>query len=234
MNIHHRELLQMVQAAPNKDFGFFDLAHYLGTPHTVYGIDTPTRKDIVRKWKNEHHDLSYEAYLKLTISLNRGYSFEEKLLSSSVLGSFPTYLKQIDPMFLDGLLEHLTGWAEIDSLCQSTFGADEMLAQWDKWKKVLQQFNQSSWISKRRASLVLLTKPCRQSNDKRLSILAFQNTTNLMHEKDILITKAISWLLRALIKHHKDEVSQYLKENESRLPKIAVREVRRKIETGKK
>lgn len=234
MNIHHRELLQMVQAAHKKDFGFFDLAHYLGTPHTVYGIDTATKKDIVRTWKTKHKDLTYDEYLELIVSLNKGDSFEEKLLSSSILGSFPTYLRQIDPMFLDGLLEHLTGWAEIDSLCQSTFGADEMLAQWGKWKKVLQQFNQSSWISKRRASLVLLAKPCRESDDQRLSSLAFQNVSNLLREKDILITKAISWLLRALIKHHKDEVSQYLKDNEFRLPKIAVREVRRKILTGKK
>lgn len=234
MNTHHHELLQMIEAAPKKDYGTFNISNYLGTPNNIYGIDTATKKDIVRTWKDNHKDLTYDDYLELIVSLNNGDSFEEKLLSSSILGSFSKYLKQIDPMFLDGLLEHLNGWAEIDNLCQSTFGADEVLAQWDTWEKVLKQFNQSSWISKRRASLVLLAKPCRESDDQRLSTLAFQNVSNLLHEKDILITKAISWLLRELTKQHKDEVSQYLKEHEPYLPKIALREVKRKIETGKK
>lgn len=53
-------------------------------------------------------------------------------------------------------------------------------------------------------------------------------------EKHVMITKAISWLLRSLIKYHKNEVTVYLKKNSLTLPKIAVREVRRKLETGKK
>ena len=55
-----------------------------------------------------------------------------------------------------------------------------------------------------------------------------------MHEKDILITKAISWLLRSLVKYHKNEVDQVIEQNKETLPKIAIRETKRKIETGRK
>lgn len=234
MNTHHQTLLNLVKVAPKKDYSSFNIAHYLGTPNKIYGIDTQTKKDIVKTWKIANEDLTYDEYIEVIVSLNRGDSFEEKLLSSWILWSFPKYRKRINLVLLDGLLEHLTGWAEIDNLCQSMFGAEEMLARQNEWEKVLKQFNKSSWVSKRRASLVLLVKPCRESNDQQLSTLAFQNIDALMHEKDILITKAISWLLRELTKQHRNEVTNFVLNNEARLPKIATREVKRKLSTGKK
>jgi len=74
----------------------------------------------------------------------------------------------------------------------------------------------------------------RQSDDERLSKLAFENIENLKSEKEILITKAVSWLLRSLVKFHKNEVAIYLKENKVSLPKIAYREALAKVETGRK
>jgi len=88
--------------------------------------------------------------------------------------------------------------------------------------------------SRRRASLVLLTKSVRGSNDARLSKLAFKNIDLLKGEKDILITKAVSWLLRSLIKNHRVEVVDYINKNRQILPKIAIRETERKLKTGRK
>jgi 3-methyladenine DNA glycosylase AlkD len=89
-------------------------------------------------------------------------------------------------------------------------------------------------VHKRRASLVLLTKPVRDSENKRLADLAFANIDRLKNERSILVTKAISWLLRDLIRHHRERVETYLFENSDCLPKIAIRETRRKLLTGKK
>ena len=49
-----------------------------------------------------------------------------------------------------------------------------------------------------------------------------------------MISKAISWVLRSLIKHHRKLVADYLTSNVATLPKIAVRETLIKLETGKK
>ena len=89
-------------------------------------------------------------------------------------------------------------------------------------------------VHKRRAGLVLLTEPLRESADPRLARLAFANIGKLKGDKDILITKAVSWLLRALIKHHRQEVERYLKDNSNSLPKIALRETRNKLKSGHK
>ena len=74
----------------------------------------------------------------------------------------------------------------------------------------------------------------RNSDDSRLSKLAFEQIENLKSEKEILITKAVSWLLRALVKFHQKEVFQYLEKNKDSLPKIAYREALSKALTGKK
>jgi 3-methyladenine DNA glycosylase AlkD len=73
-----------------------------------------------------------------------------------------------------------------------------------------------------------------QSANEEFADLAFTLINRLKHEKDILITKAISWLLRAMIKNHKSKVAAYLQKNYDKLPKIAARETKRKLETGRK
>ena len=125
-------------------------------------------------------------------------------------------------------------WAENDVLCQSNFTAENILNRWSDWKKWLKEFNKSPNINKRRASLVLLTKSLRQSDDPRLSKLAFENVENLKGEKDILITKAVSWILRSLVTFHKTELLEYLDKNKESLPKIAYREALSKALTGRK
>lgn len=64
--------------------------------------------------------------------------------------------------------------------------------------------------------------------------MAFTNIDKLKKDPEILVTKAISWLLRDLIKHKRQRVGTYLKENENTLPRIALRETKAKLLTGRK
>ena len=82
--------------------------------------------------------------------------------------------------------------------------------------------------------MVFLTKPVRDSSDKRFARLSLEVINRVKKEKEILITKAISWLLRDLIKNHRQSVGKYLRNNLESLPKIAVRETRNKLVTGRK
>ena len=70
--------------------------------------------------------------------------------------------------------------------------------------------------------------------DEEVADTALENIELLKHEKEILITKAISWVLRSMIRHHREKVAEYLEENAATLPAIAVRETRTKLSTGKK
>jgi 3-methyladenine DNA glycosylase AlkD len=74
----------------------------------------------------------------------------------------------------------------------------------------------------------------RYSGEVRLSDLAFAVVERLKGERPILITKAVSWLLRSMAPRHGLAVAAYLEANAATLPAVAVRETRTKLATGTK
>jgi len=48
-------------------------------------------------------------------------------------------------------------------------------------------------------------------------------------EKEDIITKALSWLLRSMVANYRDDVADYLEKNKDSLPPVAVRETERKL-----
>jgi 3-methyladenine DNA glycosylase AlkD len=195
---------------------------YLGTNKPTRCIKTGDLQKLAKK---------FPPNVELINSLyQNGTSFDELAVAATLAG----LNKNITPNLIDNWLDYTVGWAEVDSLCQSSFDSSRLLNQWSQWKKLLNKLSQNKNIHKRRASLVLLCKSLRQSNDPRLSQLAFKLIDQLKSEKEILITKAISWILRSLTQHHFQEVAQYLDDNQNSLPRIAIRETKNKLLTGKK
>lgn len=231
---YHLQLLEEIKSRAHQDLKHQWVSSYLGTTHHRYGLRTPVARLITKEFVKNDPSLSDNEITSLLNSLFAGQSFEEKGAASHLLEYLPKYRRQLDPLILDSWLDDLVGWAEIDTLCQSNFTAKDLLSQWDKWSKLILKLNHDPNIGKRRASLVLLANPVIQSDELKLAVLAFENICRLKHENDILITKAISWLLRSLIQHHRTKVEEYLSVNRDSLPKIAVRETNRKLQTGKK
>ena len=237
MNIYHKNLLDMVEKESKTNPTYYKLpVGYSGDKNSKkdYNLSNPQIRHILNTFKQNHSNIESSEFLKLLNSLYKGISSTEKYISGYLLEYYPNLRKQVKPKNLDQWINNLVGWAQIDSLCQSRFSAEEILSNWKEWKKLLTEFSKSPNISKKRASLVLLTKPVRDIRNDKLKELAFENIDQLKSEKDILITKAISWLLRDMTKSYRKEVIQYLKDNKDSLPKIALRETTRKLETGKK
>ena len=207
---------------------------YLGSNKKFHGLNTK-EMGILAKTTIKENNLNKKETVDLINSLYKnGISYTEISLAAAILSLSPKLLAKFNPEHLDKWLNYTCGWAENDVLCQSNFTSEILLSNWQNWQKILKEFNKSFSINKRRASLVLLVKSLQQSDDPRLSVLAFQNIENLKSEKEILITKAVSWLLRALVAFHKQEVLDYLAKNKETLPKIAYREALSKAITGKK
>lgn len=230
---YHKEILKSLGASkgtPNKHFG----SNYGGNNDPSLHINIPTLRTLVKDFVNKHKNLTLNELLALIDLLYKGKYDDEKQFGGKLLQHYPIHKRNIKPAKLNIWLNHLNGWSQVDSLCQSVFSAEDMTRNWNKWQKILINLSQDKNINKRRASLVLLTTPIHQSTDAKFANLAFILINRLKHEKDILITKAISWLLRGMIKNHRNEVVTYLQENQDELPKIAVRETKRKLETGRK
>ena len=235
-SVYHREILREIkqhaarEGAPYVDHG----DSYIGTTKPCYYIRTTVVRQFAKDWIRRHPELTPADYLDLFDSLAQGESNNEFSFIGMLVEYLPKVRQTLEPCHLDRWLERAEGWEEVDSICQSTFAAHEMLANWRQWKSLLVSLSKSQNVHKRRASLVLLTRPLRESADPRLARLAFANISRLKSDKDILVTKAVSWLLRALIKYHRQEVERYLKDNSNSLPKIALRETRNKLKSGHK
>lgn len=232
--VHLQILKDISQLNPNCPSNYQWPKNYLGTNKIYHGFNTSQIMDIAKKAVKENN-LTDSEIIKLSDSLYKnGTTYTEIAIAAIILGQSKTLLKNFDPQNLDTWLNYTCGWAENDILCQSNFDNEILLSNWNNWQKILKQFNKDQSVNKRRASLVLLTKSLRKSNDPRLSKIAFKNIENLKSEKDILITKAVSWLLRSLVTFHKQEVLDYLEKNKDSLPKIAYREALTKATTGRK
>ncbi len=209
-----------------------DSERHSGSPKRHYGLSNPTMRNFVKSWKARHSGLGYREWEETLSRLYAGDSIDECCIAGMLLGQFPRFRRELPLPVLDTWIAGLRGWREIDTTCQSNFTADELLLSWNDWNRFLEVFSQKESISHRRASLVLMVKPLRDSDDSRLLERALKNVDALKSEKDILISKAVSWVLRSAIKNHTSAAQGYVASNAETLPPIAVREFRRKLETG--
>lgn len=200
------------------------------------GLTVPVMRTYVKKFRN--CGLSYNQWES---TLNELYGIhtknvEEIFIAGFLLCQYPKHRKQLPMALLVNWIGNLQGWAEIDVTCQSTFSAKELVQRWDTDFYVLlaNDLLKSSKLSHQRASLVLLLRSLRESPDERFLQVALQNVHSLKEIDHKLITKAISWILRTALKHHRDRVHLYVEENAASLPSVAVREFRKKYETGTK
>jgi 3-methyladenine DNA glycosylase AlkD len=233
-NTHHSEILSLIKSRSGTPTQHTFSDAYLGNSNFRYAISVPVLRKIAKQWMSAHRSLSAAEISDLVTSLVTGESGTEKSMAGIILDNTTVPQRKFDPELFDLWLDHLEGWAEVDSLCTGLYTVTEIRADWKRWKKLLVRFSRSGNINKRRASIVLLCSPLRTSEDRALINLALENIDRLKSEKSILITKAISWVLRSAIPAQKSIVKKYLDLNKLSLPKIAVRETSVKLKTGKK
>ncbi|MCL4397566.1 DNA alkylation repair protein [Patescibacteria group bacterium] len=234
MNPQHRLLLDEIKKHQGKPAKHKNTNNYAGTTSFEYHVSNPVKWKIAKDWAAKNTTISPDNFLLILDSLNTGKSHEEKSLVGCLLATFPKLRSQIKPISLDKWLNNVHGWAEVDNLCQNNFQHQNFFADWPAWEKTIRNFSKDKNVHKRRASLVLLTGPVSHSSDPCFSVLALENIDRLKGEKDILITKAVSWLLRSLIKNHHEDVEKYLEKNKDVLPRIAIRETENKLKSGRK
>jgi 3-methyladenine DNA glycosylase AlkD len=235
MNAGHEWLLgELRQAARPITSDAWQNDSYGGSGRPFYNVSAPTRREIVRRWLRANPGISRSAVLTVVESLTEGKSHEEKTLAAILIAADAETRRRASPDDIERWLGRLNGWAEIDCLCQNVFQAEDFLGDWPRWKGLVVRLSRDRNINKRRASLVLLNASVRYSRDPRLRDLAFGVIERLEGERDILITKAVSWLLRSMVGQHREAVEAYLAAHGPSLPRIAVRETRMKLTTGVK
>ncbi len=232
MNTHHAGLLELLKSKASQGSNRTASKSYLGNNSVIYNVPSPVLRSLTKQWLTENKSLSPETTLAVVNSMISGASHEEKKLACFILGARKPVRSLVTIGQLDQWLDGLSGWAEIDALCQNVFSVAEVSPLWNDWKDFLTRLSKDSNINRRRASLVFLVGLTRKTDDECFHTLAKANIQRLMDEKGVLITKAISWLLRCMIKTQRKQTSLFLEENAQALPAIAVRETRAKLKLG--
>jgi len=230
----HAALLAELRALGRPYRGGVQNDSYSGSGRPFLNVSAPERRQIIKGWLARRRTVADADLLALADSLFEGETHEERTLGALMLQASRRARRAATPARVDGWLGQLNGWAEIDTLCASVFGPEELGAGWPAWKALIEALAGDANINKRRAALVLLVTPTRASDDIRFRDLGFAAVERLKSERDILITKAVSWLLRAMSAHHAAEVGAYIDAHAGELPAVAVRETRAKLRTGRK
>jgi 3-methyladenine DNA glycosylase AlkD len=234
MKALHAEILDLIKKHSGKGMQQTFTDSYLGTAHPRYPITAPVLRKLATEWMRAHQDLSADALADVVTILIEAPSTTEKIFAGMLLDRASKTQGAFAPEIFYQWLDHLEGWAEVDSLCTGPFTIKQVVPNWKKWKPLIKRMVKDENIHKRRASLVLLCSPLSHSDDADAASTAFSNMKQLQGEQHVLITKAISWLLRSMVKHHKKAVEDFVHEHADTLPKIAVRETLVKLKTGKK
>lgn len=234
LKAEHATLVTQLRAAGTPYRGGQQNDSYTGSGHPFFNVSVPELRRITRQWLAAHRKAPDVELIAMTDRLFRGEAYEEKVLAAVLMQSNARIWRQVTPAMVDAWLDDLNGWAEVDSLCGDAFWGEAMAADWPAWRALIVRLAADANINKRRAALVLLTAPTRKSDDPRFRDLGFEVVERLKSERAILITKAVSWLLRSMAPRHGPAVAAYLDANVASLPAIAVRETRTKLATGTK
>jgi 3-methyladenine DNA glycosylase AlkD len=233
-NNHHLELLSLIKKHSGKatEHTFSDT--YLGNSHPRYAIDAPSLRAIAKDWTRKSKDLTADELRDVLTRLIEGKSSTEKFLAGMILDYATAKQRIFHPKIFLKWLDHLEGWAEVDSVCTGRYTIHQITTDWARWHPIILKISKSKNINKRRAALVIFCSPLRHSSDEILATSALLIVEQLKHETDVRITKAISWVLRSMVKNHKKRIAAYLRLYGDTLPAIARRETLVKLKTGRK
>jgi len=203
------------------------------TSMIVKGVTVPNIRPITKELRKQFKSSPPEEVIALAKLLNDTRIIEAQQIAFELLDKNKSVIQSL---VLDDCLtlgEGIDNWVSVDCFAGMVAGPawregrfpDKVVEDWavseDRW-----------W---RRAAVVCTVALNQKSRggtgdvDRTLKICSIAAS-----DKDDMVAKALSWALRELAKREPEPVVDFVDQNETILPKRVVREVRRKIETGRK
>lgn len=197
------------------------------------GVPVPAIRGVVRALARVTRDRSPAAVLRLALALVREGSLEARQVGYELIGRRADALALVDGAMAERLGRGNDNWVSVDAFATTVTGPawrlghlrDRDLLAWahssDPW-----------WRRTALVSTVALNTASRGGRgDTRRTLLICRAA---MAEVTPMIAKALSWALRSLAPHDPAAVLTFLQRYGDRLPGAVVREVERKVTTGRK
>lgn len=198
----------------------------------VYGVRVPYLREIACAWQRAHKQIAREDLVALVEALWNGESREERVLAIHLPEYYQDWVPDLTRAHFERWRRGLDNWETAD-------GLGWMLALWlsgdpDNRLDYLRDLiaDEDAWS--RRVALVATIPINRGRSGFTIPDLTLQLVDRVKEERHPMITKAVSWVLRDMIKHHREQVIAYLEENRDVLASHVVREVDNRLRTGLK
>jgi len=206
---------------------------YYPTSMAVIGVTNPDMKKVVTSLRGRLKTATAEEYLIICKELVSKGIFECQQVAYSLLDKNRKLIPSLGLKDLDDLGQGLDNWISVDTFSAFISGiawregslSDEIILGWlqspDRW---------------RRRVAVVSTIPLHQKarggkGDPEKTIMICER---IISDKDDMVQKALSWVLRELSKRDKVPVEDFIEKHWEKLSGRVKREVTTKLTTGRK
>jgi 3-methyladenine DNA glycosylase AlkD len=200
---------------------------------SLVGATTPTVRSVRRRYSRLLAGQSPDVVLAIVQVLLADKTWTARVVAFELLAGHRTAMSRLNGRLLDELALGLEDWGSIDLFGVTVAGAawregritDAHVMRWARSK--------NRW--RRRLALVStvpLNSKARGGAGDPIRTLALCHA--LVADRDDMVVKALSWALRELAKRDAKSVAEFLRREDVRLASRIRREVRAKLETGRK
>jgi 3-methyladenine DNA glycosylase AlkD len=196
-------------------------------------LTTPTVRAVRRRYTTVLAGESAESILATVRAVLARGGWPERVVAYELLASHRAAMQRLNGTMVDQLSAALADWGSIDLFGVTIAGvawregrtSDAHVARWarssDRWRRRLAL-----------VATIPLNAKSRGGTGDALRTLAI--CRSLADDRDDMVVKALSWALRELAKRDPEAVDRFLREEDARLAPRVRREVRTKLETGRK
>ncbi|MDD5038232.1 MAG: DNA alkylation repair protein [Dehalococcoidales bacterium] len=209
-----KELEQQIDARTKGNF-----QRFFKEDVTAYGVKTATVTKIARKYFPEVEPLGKrEVFALCEELLKSGYTEEAFIAAEWAYWLRDEYEPNDFTVFERWLDKYIDNWAKCDTLCNHAIGS--FIEKYPRYLVNLKNWARSEnrWL--RRASAVTLIVPAKQG--KFLKDI-FEIADILLMDKDDLVQKGYSWMLKEASRIHQKEVFDYVLSNSQLMSRTALR-----------
>jgi len=208
-------------------------AGYFPSDLEILGVPAPSIRAILRPVARRLRQAPPDEVLSAARALVRTDVHEARQLAWELIGGRRDVIARLDAAAVEALGHGNDNWATVDGFSVYVAGPawregrvrDRDVARWaagdDRW-----------WRRTALVSTVALNQRSRGGSGDAPRTLAACGL--LAHDRDPVVAKALSWALRALVGVDAAAVRSFLDRHGETLHALVRREVRRKLETGRK
>lgn len=208
-------------------------ASYTPTALEVMGVPVPKLREVVRAFENHLATEPAVEIIELAAALVRRGTHEGRQVGWELVAGRKDAVARLDRTVLERLGHGNDNWASVDGFATYLSGvawregwiSDDDVMRWamspDLW-----------WRRTALVSTVPLNTRARGGTGD--SARTFMVCERLAGDREPMVAKALSWALRSVVAHDPDGVAAFLAAHEDDLAAIVKREVRKKLETGRK